>query len=220
MKNLYLIKTNKRSKLLDWHDNRLYLDDTRYLRNYLNIYITSNEEIKEGYVFNTFNNTVYKIVPDNSSRELLENPINLPLCSINKEHYLKIILTTDPDLIKDGVQDIDDEFLKWFVKNPSCEEVETKLEFIQTPDNIKDGFYYKIIIPKGEVKPHSFCETPDENCCLSGALLAAGKLALASRLITTANAKNISQRIEQLETELDAYDKVILSLSNDKILKK
>jgi hypothetical protein len=36
----------------------------------------------------------------------------------------KIILTTDQDLIKDGVQEIDDEFLEWFVKNPSCEEVE------------------------------------------------------------------------------------------------
>ena len=33
----------------------------------------------------------------------------------------KIILTTDQDLIKDGVQAIDDEFLEWFVKNPSCQ---------------------------------------------------------------------------------------------------
>jgi flavorubredoxin len=38
--------------------------------------------------------------------------------------YCKIILTTDGDLIKDGVQSIDDEFLEWFVENPSCEEVE------------------------------------------------------------------------------------------------
>lgn len=44
------------------------------------------------------------------------------------------------------------------------------------------------------------------------ALLAAGKLALAARLVTTANAKNLSQRIEQLEDSLDAYDKEILSL--------
>jgi hypothetical protein len=36
----------------------------------------------------------------------------------------KVILTTDQDLIKDGVQKIDDEFLQFFVKNPSCEEVE------------------------------------------------------------------------------------------------
>lgn len=46
-------------------------------------------------------------------------------------------------------------------------------------------------------------------------LLAAGKLALAARLVTTANAKNLSQRIEQMEAALDAYDNEILSLSNE-----
>jgi hypothetical protein len=46
-------------------------------------------------------------------------------------------------------------------------------------------------------------------------LLAAGKLALAARLVTTANAKNLSQRIEQMEAALDAYDNEIFSLSND-----
>ena len=51
---------------------------------------------------------------------------------------------------------------------------------------------------------------------VSGSLLAAGKLALAARLVTTANAKNLSQRIEQMEAALDAYDNEILSLSNDR----
>ncbi len=46
-------------------------------------------------------------------------------------------------------------------------------------------------------------------------LLAAGKLALAARLVTTASAKNLSQRIEQMEAALDAYDNEILSLSNE-----
>ena len=45
-------------------------------------------------------------------------------------------------------------------------------------------------------------------------LLASGKLALAARLVTTANAKNLSQRIEQMEGDLDAYDNEILSLRN------
>lgn len=40
--------------------------------------------------------------------------------------YKKIILTTDQDLIKDGVQAIDDEFLEWFVANPSCKFVEVQ----------------------------------------------------------------------------------------------
>lgn len=51
---------------------------------------------------------------------------------------------------------------------------------------------------------------------VSGALLEAGKLALAARLVTMANPKNLSQRIEQMEAALDAYDNEILSLSNDR----
>ena len=40
----------------------------------------------------------------------------------------KVILTTNKLLIKDGVQEIDDEFLRWFVKNPSCEYVNIQKE--------------------------------------------------------------------------------------------
>jgi len=71
-----------------------------------NIYITSDEEIKEGDWFLTDDKRVEKFAPDWRAREW----------------HKKIILTTDQDLIKDGVQAIDDEFLEWFVKNPSCEE--------------------------------------------------------------------------------------------------
>jgi hypothetical protein len=71
--------------------------------------------------------------------------------------WRKIILTTDVDLIKDGVQTIDDEFLEWFVKNPSCENV--KVELIEEiPSGFTFGMFgndepptelvYKIIIPK------------------------------------------------------------------------
>ena len=37
-------------------------------------------------------------------------------------------------------------------------------------------------------------------------LLAAGKLALSARSVTTANTKNLSQIIEKMESDLDAYD--------------
>jgi len=47
------------------------------------------------------------------------------------------------------------------------------------------------------------------------ALLSAGKLALAARLVTTSNAKNISNRIEDMEAALDAYDNEIMSISNE-----
>ena len=77
------------------------------------------------------------------------------------EEDKKIILTTDPSL--DGVQKIDDEFLEWFVKNPSCEEIEVESNYrvksgtIQEHKEGKAGYEYydyKIIIPKKEPKQH------------------------------------------------------------------
>ena len=69
----------------------------------------------------------------------------------------KIILTTNKLLIKDGVQAIDDEFLEWFVKNPSCEEVDIN----------RDWGYPKIIIPKEEPTQelHSMDDEVECNNC-------------------------------------------------------
>jgi hypothetical protein len=89
----------------------------------------------------------------------------------------KIILTTDQNLIADGVQAIDNEFLQWFSENPSCEEVEVEEEdysqkcrecgeivkrgyscrkgcFMKSGNFICTDKYirYKIIIPKEEPK--------------------------------------------------------------------
>lgn len=48
MKNLHILPTDKRSSLSNCHDNKLHLDDVRYLKDYQNICITNDEEIKEG----------------------------------------------------------------------------------------------------------------------------------------------------------------------------
>ena len=91
-----------------------------------NIYITSDEEIKQG------DWCIY------DSGEVIQY-----LVKLNTDNLKKIILTDNPDLIAEGVQPIDNEFLEWFVKNPSCEFVE--VEFIY------EGFEldcYKIIIPQ------------------------------------------------------------------------
>jgi len=63
----------------------------------------------------------------------------------------KVILTTNKLLIANGVQAIDDIFLEWFVKNPTCEIVEVQKWF----DGL-DFLEYKIIIPQEE--PCSFCK--------------------------------------------------------------
>ena len=66
----------------------------------------------------------------------------------------KVILTTNKLLIKDGVQAIDDEFLEWFCKNPSCEEVKVHW-IIKAYSTNKE---YKIIIPSEEPKQGTMSE--------------------------------------------------------------
>jgi hypothetical protein len=60
-----------------------------------------------------------------------------------RKDYEKIILTTDPKLIEDGVQGIDSEFVMWFINNPSCEFVKIGKEIWNDKTTS-----YKIIIPK------------------------------------------------------------------------
>jgi len=113
------------------------------------IYITDNSEIKEGdYVTN--GSYVTKAVNDWWVKFYIGNPKV-------KADYFKVVLTDNPDLIADGVQAIEDEFLEWFVKNPSCEEVETAKGKMKLNDDGQEyGFpdmsLYKIIIPKEEPK--------------------------------------------------------------------
>ena len=145
MKNLFILPTDKPSRLCFRNYYFINKDNIGEYNNveFKNIYITCDEEIKG------FENNIW--VYNNGRVWLWQN--TMALRSDNKPK--KIILTTDQDLIKDGVQAIDDEFLEWFVKNPSCEkvEVETDIKWKSTvydqPD-IEDGYIYKLIIPKEE----------------------------------------------------------------------
>jgi hypothetical protein len=120
MKNIHILPTDKpiknvgdlvKDKYGDIHiftknDGKEYGKTTTKI----NIYVTNDEEIKEGV-----------------DQWYLDKYLNKPRNSSGAQYGEKqnvIILTTDPQLIKDGVQAIDDEFLEWFVKNPSCEEVD------------------------------------------------------------------------------------------------
>jgi hypothetical protein len=164
MKNIFLLPTEKPSRL-HLGNSGLVLCDLVFnptTINSQNIYITSDEEIKEGdWLFSSKTNNIFKA----DSIEYLESHNMIEDFDksfyINSKYSKKIILTTDQDLIKDGVQSIDDEFLEWFVKNPSCEWVETKL-IEQIPNGITFGMFgndeppteliYKIIIPQEEPK--------------------------------------------------------------------
>ena len=66
----------------------------------------------------------------------------------------RLYLTTDPDLVKDGIQGIDDEFLEWFGKNPSCDFIEIESQCLieekctcDCINSICKKPYYTLIIP-------------------------------------------------------------------------
>ena len=144
MKNIHVIPTDKPSRIyLIKSNNKLGItsNNPEFTENFgsgtqnQNIYITNDEEIKEGDWMIRGNEQPTLVTPnffwDFGVR------------------YYKIILTTDQDLIKEGVQKIDDTFLEWFVKNPSCESVEVSYEVLKPFQSEEKG--YLIHCPDNEV---------------------------------------------------------------------
>jgi hypothetical protein len=156
MKNIHVLPTDKPSRLqkfINYVVDKIEFElcsKAEFFNKGQHIYITNDEEIKDG-------NWHLNIVTNKISK------YNIGLLNPNRSSYKKIILTTDQDLIKDGVQAIDDDFLEWFVKNPSCESV-----VVEPIPNNNWGFDleepmtlgYKIIIPQEEPKQETctFCE--------------------------------------------------------------
>ena len=115
MKNIHVLPTDKPSRLYyNNNDEELQFCEvfrkSTPLKENKNIYITSDEEIKKGDWY-IADNKVYRASVD-----------HMP--ELYTYSCKKIILTTNDQLIKDGVQAIDEEFLKWVVKNPSCDLLE------------------------------------------------------------------------------------------------
>jgi hypothetical protein len=156
MKNIHVLPTNKPSRLcLDSKDKLWFAKNSGYTiaDGKVNIYITSDEEIKEDDYRMNIQRGYFK----KSDKE------GLDYYNKRNDVFKKIILTTDQDLIKDGVQAIDDEFLEWFVKNPSCKFVEVE----KGKDPTDRAWYntvlcrriYKIIIPQEEPKQERKIDT-------------------------------------------------------------
>jgi hypothetical protein len=142
MKNLHIIPTEKPSRI-SLHTTGIYnlacelYENSPNFSN-RNIYITSDEEIKKGdWVLNLKSNGVY------------------PIFFLNEVvgYEKKIILTTDPTLIEDGVQSIDNKFLEWFVNNPSCEKVKvSELRFFNPDTNESAHCKWEYDLPQEEPK--------------------------------------------------------------------
>ena len=153
MKNIYILPTEKPSRL---HYSKIKNNDKISYKLVLKkelsicndgllsgqryIYITSDEEIIGGKEW-------FLDLTDNS---LFKNQTDKPMSKVLFPECKKIVLTTDQDLIKDGVQEIDDKFLEWFIKNPSCEEVE--VVDVRSLGVYGSYYPYKINIPKKETK--------------------------------------------------------------------
>ena len=167
-RNLWVIPTDKPSRLYyNNNDEELQFCEvfrkSTPLKENKNIYITSDEKIKnrDWYIAD---NKVYRASVD-----------HMP--ELYTYSCKKIILTTNDQLIKDGVQAIDDEFLNWFVKNPSCEYVKvekehhTEIEEVSYEGDFQNVDYikYKVIIPKEEPKQEITIEEIEQQITLTEA---------------------------------------------------
>ena len=156
MKNIHVLPTDKFQNIkLSLFENKLYLGDIASTALPQHIYITSDEEIKEGdWYFTILDNEIFKA---GISTIRIMNDANKYSNTTYKNTHFKIILTTDQDLIKEGVQAIPDNFLEFFVKNPSCEYIEIENvydKFLNSDKRSVSDFSkkYEIIIPTEEPK--------------------------------------------------------------------
>lgn len=142
MKNIHLISTSQFSKLA------YYQESTSYNKPILQLVNMTSSDYTYQYLYITANNEDIKKKDWIISRGKLIRS-SKSYCA-NNEYGRKIILTTDPNLIIDGIQSINDEFLVWFVNNSSCEEVKVSHELNINGKNGLDRarFIYKIIISK------------------------------------------------------------------------
>jgi hypothetical protein len=146
MKHIHVLPTDKPSRLFKSF-GKLNIGDYITKRENLqvtnqHIYITSDEEIKEGD---------WVITPTNDI---------IQWAKVFRPDGKKIIITTDQDLIAEGIQPIDDTFLEWFVNNPSCEFVDVRYEVLKPFQSVDKG--YMIHLPDNEVLGEPKQETLEE----------------------------------------------------------
>jgi hypothetical protein len=215
MKNIHILPTDKPSritilkrtgKLL--YDVEPFIHDEYDVITNQNIYITSDEEIKDCWALNIHINEVYFLKGYYGIQPVVK----------------KIILTTDQDLIKDGVQAIDDEFLKWFVKNPICEDIEISYGLLKPFQSNYTG--YIIHLPDTDVLEEPKQEMPIINgsygCIIETnkheTIEEAAKKHLNSGIIPNdyqsfiAGAKEQSKRMYSEEEVLIILDKFLTSM--------
>jgi hypothetical protein len=176
MKNIHVLPTENSSRLSYNKDGVLELHRLQWRKNTQNIYITSDEEIKNGdFAYDSTSKTIVKFdfIKDRGDKVLIAGVHSINLDDNYTDllsNFKKIILTTDQDFIKDGVQAIDDEFLEWFIDKAN--DSGKPIDIVEVEEVYFNGssYYdtnqlselekklysylkeYKIIIPKEEPK--------------------------------------------------------------------
>ena len=161
MRNIYKSPTQELTRL--HFDVALFLSPNPQISSEINsvvegrnLYITNSEDIKEGWYFNTSKAINKAVFIKNEDVKALKT-----IYGEKVNHLEKITLTTDTKLIEDGIQAIDDEFLQWYIWNPSCESVEVESFCKNGDDCPSHGAYdkqhlcnvgYEIIIPKKNIR--------------------------------------------------------------------
>ena len=153
MKNIFLIPTENSSRL-SIKDGVLILHRQQWRKGTQNIHITSDSKfVRDEYI--TDGVEVMKATPKLVDAQGL----------VDRRDWKKILMTTDPELIKDGVHPIGEDFLQWFVENPTCIKVEVVYGLFNPmgrqvdPNDLgqnhsKCVWKYKIITTKEEQKQH------------------------------------------------------------------
>jgi hypothetical protein len=156
MKNIHVLPTSQLSRLHKSFDKAFILSIEPTTQNELykstphNIYITSDvEDINENdyiitkdgklvqvsYLLSKDLEGASKVIlttdQDLISKTCVHNFVNIIndgfQCTKCKKHVLRSKITVSDTT--EGVQAIDDDFLEWFVNNPSCEFVEVELQY-------------------------------------------------------------------------------------------
>ena len=231
MRNIHLIHVNRAKASLYHCSNTRDLFTTEQTPGDLlyELYITSDEEIKDGDWF-IRDGSIHKCFRVYKTDIEFLTSIDSVYCGSNtfwsKEYCKKIILTTDQDLIEDGVQPINDEFLEWFVKNPSCERVEVEEVYplnccIQKEGKTKMNngcmernrcLNYKIIIPNLEI----WKDIPDFEGYYQVSNL--GNVKSLSRTILGKNDTPtfLKEKMLKFSTSTNGYYQVILCKNSDR----
>lgn len=128
MKNIFILPTENSSIIQIDQDNNLRFDDTRYLKSNIFIYITNEEDIKaNNWCYDDKFKNVFKYLGEGALLKITE----------------KVVLTNDPKLITDGVQELTEEQLKEIVSKYPLDYVE-----VSRIKDVRDDAWYNTALCK------------------------------------------------------------------------